>query len=266
MEQTIQKSIAVERSSLSVDVYGDPDGPAVVVVPGVMSDARAWGGIARRLDGWSTVVVVNRRGRRPSGPLTDGYRLETEVADAAAVLDEFSDVRTLFGWSYGGLITLELASVREIPHVIAYEPIMAPFGAEALPALHTAQDAGDLDQMLEIALLHVTGMDHTGLAALRADSKAWEELRRLSAPLHAETLAINQAPSGTELGARSPRVDLIIGERNRGKAPYGSSFADVTKRVTKAAVHQLDGQAHLAHLEAPDRLADLVNRLHASVH
>lgn len=32
------------------------------------------------------------------------YSLETEVEDALTVLRQFSDVRTLFGWSYGGLI------------------------------------------------------------------------------------------------------------------------------------------------------------------
>ncbi len=157
MERSTQKQVDVPDGWLSVDVYGEADGPAIVVIPGVMADAQGWAAVAQHLTGWQTVAVVNRRGRHPSGPLTREYGLHTEVRDAEAVLREFGDVRTVFGWSYGGLIALHLANKVAVPQVIAYEPIMAPFGAAALPDLRSAHTAGDLDRSVEVALAQVAG-------------------------------------------------------------------------------------------------------------
>jgi pimeloyl-ACP methyl ester carboxylesterase len=125
MEQTIQKKLSVGGDSwVTVDVYGEPDAPGLVVVPGVMSDAHTWRRVVGTIEAWPSVVVVNRRGRASSGPLTTSYSLWTEVEDLGVVLDEFDSTRALFGWSYGGLITLLAANDHRIPQVIAYEPVM----------------------------------------------------------------------------------------------------------------------------------------------
>jgi pimeloyl-ACP methyl ester carboxylesterase len=261
MEQTIQKQVEVGGSWVTVDVYGDPNGAAIILIPGVMADAEGWSPVARQLEGWQTVAVVNRRGRHPSGPLTDTYTLQTEVRDAEAVVREFSDVRTIFGWSYGGLISLHLANKVETPHLIAYEPIMAPFGASALPDLKSAHADGDLDRIVEVALAQVAGAPGTVIESLQADSTTWAGMRAVSSPIYNETLALNDAPEPEELARLAARIDLIVGERNRGQAPYGTTFDDVTRRTPRGVVHELAGQAHLPHLEAPDRLAALVNHL-----
>ncbi|MCP2266050.1 alpha/beta fold hydrolase [Promicromonospora thailandica] len=261
MERTIQKLVPVEGSSVSIDVYGEPDAPALVVIPGAMADAAEWGGVARDLRGWPTVVVVNRRGRQPSGPLTDQYSLGAEIEDAATVLRGFSDVRTLFGWSYGGLIALQLAATLRVPHLIAYEPVMAPFGAPALPDLRRAQDAGDAEAIVETVLGRVTGMGADRIESLRSQDEVWAQLLRLSAPAYAETHAINEAGRPESFAGAAERVDLVVGERNRGQAPYGTTFDDVARRVPGARVHVLPGQGHLAHLEAPERLAALLDEL-----
>ncbi|MFC9230108.1 alpha/beta fold hydrolase [Streptomyces decoyicus] len=126
-----------------VDVYGDPDAPGLVVVPGAMSDAHGWRHVAPAVGAWPSVTVVNRRGRTLSGPLTSTYSLQTEVEDLGVVLDEFKGTQALFGWSYGGLIALLTANDRPLHQVIAYEPVMRPFGSHALPDLHAAGRAPD---------------------------------------------------------------------------------------------------------------------------
>lgn len=261
MEQTIQNHVPVRDSEITVDIYGDAAGPTILMIPGVMADAAAWAAVAQRLEGWSAVAVLNRRGRHPSGPLTPSYSLEVEVEDALTVLRHLPTVRTLFGWSYGALIALHAANERTVPHLIAYEPIMAPFGAAALPGLERAHDAGDLDASVEVALREVTGMPDEVIESLRADDAVWRELRRLSTSLHAETRAINDAPRPAGLAEHAQRVDLIVGERNRGQAPYGTTFQDVADLVPDASVHVLAGQGHLAHLEAPSELATFVTTL-----
>ena len=263
MERTRRNQVTVDGSQLSVDVYGEVGGPALLVVPGVLADAAAWAPVAERIEGWPAVAVVNRRGRSPSGPLTDRYGLDTEVRDAATVAESIGNVDTVFGWSYGGLIALHLADVIEVPHVIAYEPIMAPFGASALPDLERAYEARDFDETLEVVLSQISRVPREAVDTLRRQETVWQEMRRLAEPVYPETLAIQEALVPAAFAESAARVDLIIGEHNRGRAPYGTTFDDVAGRVPQARVHELEDQAHLAHLEEPGRLAVLASRLGA---
>lgn len=265
MEQTIQKKVAVgEGSWVTVDVYGEPETPGLIVVPGVMSDAYAWRDVATTLHAWPSVAVVNRRGRAPSGPLTSAYSLRTEVEDLGTILDDLGPVQALFGWSYGGLVALLAADERPIPQVLAYEPVMRPFARHALPDLEAAEKAEDWDTSVEVVNRQISGFPAEHVEALRADPHGWATLRRLSRPLHAELRALNSAPPPAAMARRADRAELILGERNRGTAPYGTSFNDVRQRVAHAEVHELPGQGHLAHLEAPAELGYLLNDLAAT--
>ncbi|MGW8380577.1 alpha/beta hydrolase [Streptomyces sp. ODS28] len=267
MEQTFQKKVPVGGGSwVTVDVYGDPEARGLVVVPGAMSDAHAWRHVAGSLGAWPSVAVVNRRGRTPSGPLTDAYSLRAEVDDLGAVLDECVGAEAVFGWSYGGLIALLAADERPLCHVIAYEPVMGPFGLHALPELRAAEAGEDWDAAVELVVRRVSGLGAEDVEALREDPQGWAALRELSRPAYAELAALNEAPQPEELARRAERVDLILGERNAGavpygESPYGATFADVRKRVPRAGVHGLPGQGHMAHLEEPGRLARLIDDL-----
>lgn len=46
-------------------------------------------------------------------------------------------------------------------------------------------------------------------------------------------------------------------------SPYGTSFDNVRQHVTHAKVHELPGQGHLAHIQAPTELGHLLNNLAA---
>ncbi|AKN74449.1 hydrolase [Streptomyces sp. PBH53] len=262
MEQTIQKKLPVgDDSWVTADVYGDPDAPGLVILPGAMSDAHAWRHVATAIGAWPSVTVVNRRGRTPSGPLTGSYSLRAEVEDLGVVLDEFPGTRALFGWSYGGLIALLAADARPLPQVIAYEPVIRPFGRHALPDLKAAHEAADWDATVEIVNRRIAGLGAAHVEALRADRRAWAALRRLSRPAHAELAALNAAPPPHALARRAARVDLIIGRHNHGTAPYGTSFDDVRQLIPRAEVHTLPGQGHMAHLQGPAELGRLLDRL-----
>ncbi|MFI5728753.1 alpha/beta fold hydrolase [Kribbella sp. NPDC051587] len=226
-----------------------------------MSDAHAWRDVVGAIDAWPSVVVVNRRGRTPSGPLTNAYSLRTEVEDLGIVLDEFDNATALFGWSYGGLITLLAANEHPIPQVIAYEPVMRPFGRDALPDLKSADDAADRDRSVEIVNRQISGFSSAHVEDLRADQHSWALLRRLSKPLYAELSALNAASPPDAMARQAGHVNLIIGQHNRGTAPYGTSFDNVRQHVTHAAIHELAGQGHLAHIQAPTKLAHLLNTL-----
>lgn len=225
-----------------------------------MSDAHIWRKVAKSIDAWPSVTVVNRRGREPSSPLGDDYSLQTEVDDLQHVITAHPGIPAVFGWSYGGLIALLLTEQTPLPHVIAYEPVIGPFAVDALAALRAAHEQADWDRSVEIVNRQIAGLPASHVDALRKDRHAWETLRRLSRPLYAESVALNASIPDT-LGSQASRVDLIVGQQNRGRPPYGTSFDDVTERTTAATVHELPGQGHMAHLENPVALAQFVNAL-----
>lgn len=262
MEQTIQKTVKRDDGSwVTVDVYGDPAAPGLMMVPGVMSDARSWGAVARAITAWPSVAVLNRRGRTPSGPLTADYSVDTEVRDLLAVLEVLGPVKAVFGWSYGGLIALLAAGRHPMEHVIAYEPVERPFAEEALPALRTAEQAQDWDRSVEIVNRDISGFTADYVTGLRADPAVWEELRRFSVPLSAELTALNEVAPPKTLAPEADRVDLIVGERNRHGEPYGMAFDAIAARVSGAGIHELAGVGHLAHLEDPVGLGRLLDAL-----
>lgn len=261
MEQAIQNSIHVGTSHLSLDVYGDPDAPAIVIVPGALSDAAEWGQVASALRSWPRVVVVNRRGRAPSGALGAGYSLAVEVQDLTAVLRASGQVSTLFGWSYGGLIALHTARDVPLPHVIAYEPVIRPFAADVLDDLRAAHQAQDWHASVRTVLTQIAGLPPEQMQRIATHERAWDALRDLSRSVYPETRALNDAEIPEALAHQAGQVDLIVGEYNAGKHRYGTSFDDVVRATPGARVHTLESHGHMAHVEGAHDLAALLDGL-----
>ncbi|WP_435123001.1 alpha/beta fold hydrolase, partial [Amycolatopsis thermoflava] len=232
----------------------DGDGPPVVVVPGVMADAASWRPVVDALSLPNPVVVLNRRGRAPSGPLGDGYSLRTEIDDLHRVLDALGGDVELFGWSYGGLIALETAvQRRDLRSVVAYEPVSSPFGVHALEPLRAAE--GDLDRAVEIVNRDVSGFSAEYVAALR-ESPVWPVLRPLAHPLAAELAALNaHEPAFDRYRDLDVPVTLLLGELNAGAEPYGTAFEAFERALPQARRVVLPGQGHLAHAQGPEVLA-----------
>lgn len=263
----IQKEIRLPDGGLIVvEVHshqGDAEalGPdTLVVLPGVMSDAHAWRRFAAALTAWPVVAVINRRGRTPSTDLPADHPLAVEAADLLAVLDVIGS-RQVFAWSFGGLIALEAANERDLDHLIAYEPVMAPFAAHALPALERAHAAADWDAAVEIVNRDISGFDDEHIARLRTQPRAWSMLCDLARPLLFEIRAIATASAPVEFGRRAERIDVLIGEDNLGEAPYGTSVDDVLALTPRARTHIVPGQGHMAHLDDSAGLAALVDGL-----
>ena len=82
--------------------------------------------------------------------------------------------------------------------------------------------------------------------------------------VYAETAALNDTRDSNELAVKAGRVDLILGSNNRERSPYGTTFNDVSATVAPAEVHELAGQGHMVHLEAPSALAALLNQLRSA--
>ena len=110
----------------------DGAGPPLVLVPGVMADAESWRPVVDNIHLPNPVIVVNRRGRAPSGPLGPHYSVRTEVDDLNQILDALGADAHLFGWSYGALIAVEAATERyDLRSLTLYEPVTLPFARRA---------------------------------------------------------------------------------------------------------------------------------------
>lgn len=262
MDLNSQRRIALPGNGwVTINVFGDPESAGLVVLPGVMSDASSWTPTVRLLNNWPSVSVVNRRGRAPSSQLPNDYSAATEVGDLLTVLDALGEDQTVLGWSYGGLVALLASNQCAIRHVIAYEPVIAPFASDALSALVDAQSRSAWDECVELVNVKVSGFSPDYVDDLRAQPDVWSTLREFSKPLATELTALNSLTPPTVLGSHATKVDLIIGESNAGKRPYGSSFKDVQCLIAAPAVHTLPGQGHLAHVYAPKELAALIDHL-----
>ena len=235
------------------------DGPPVVIVPGVMADAHTWQAVAAAIDTGHRVVTVNRRGRDPGPPLGDAYSVETEVADLISALAAVGPAH-LFGWSYGGLIAAEVATrVSGLESLTLYEPVSRPFAPDALVPLRAASAAGDLDRVVELVNTDVSGFPADYVESLRSQP-VWSVLRQFAPPLAAELTAIDEhAPSSAAYGRISVPATLIIGTDNDGAAPYGMAFDRFRAAMPRADVVGLEGQGHLAHVSAPEQLADVIS-------
>jgi pimeloyl-ACP methyl ester carboxylesterase len=99
------------------------EGPAVIVLPGVLSMASDYAAFAAALaERRFAVHTMERRGRGGSGPQGDDYRIAKECEDVLAVRQE-TGAALLVGHSYGGLMALEVArNGGSFARVAVYEP------------------------------------------------------------------------------------------------------------------------------------------------
>ncbi|MEU1090062.1 alpha/beta fold hydrolase [Streptomyces sp. NPDC005576] len=238
-------------------------GRPLLIVPGVMSDAAAWQPVVDALDVSGSVYALNRRGRRPSGPLGPDYSLTTEIDDVAHVLDvivadeEAERGVDLFGWSFGGLVALEAAArhPENVHSLTLYEPVVRPFGHQVLDALRKAEADEDLDRAVEIVNRDMSGFSAEYVARLRG-SDTWELLRPLAAPLLRELTALNEYPVDPRTRSTLDLpVTLLLGAENEGVPPYGEAFARFASALPRARVTVMPGQGHLAHAQDPQSLA-----------
>ena len=122
-------------------------GPALVIVGGVLGDHRQQAGLAALLATHFTVYNIDRRGHGESG-LTEPYAIEREVEDLDALINAAGGSAFLYGTSALGMLCLEAAArglAKRIKKLAVWEPPYILEGARPpLPSDYLEQ----LEQML----------------------------------------------------------------------------------------------------------------------
>ena len=132
------------------------DGPAVIVIPGILSMATDYATFARALAQRFTVHIIERRGRGNSGPQGEEYNISKECEDVLAIQRK-TGARLLVGHSYGGLVALEVTRGNStFTKIAVYEPGVSIDGS--MPAYWMSsyekklREGRNLDALVEFTL------------------------------------------------------------------------------------------------------------------
>lgn len=96
-------------------------GEGLIIVHGTGRISQSYQKLALSLADNFTVYTYDRRGRGLSGSLTKDHSITNEVEDLIALLAT-TKAKYIFGHSFGGVISLQAATLCEIKKLALYEP------------------------------------------------------------------------------------------------------------------------------------------------
>ena len=249
-----------------IAVYISGEGRPLVVVHGTTSDHTTWRLVLPFLEPHVEVHVVDRRGRGHSGDSED-YDLGKECEDVAAVVEAAAAASgspvDLLGHSYGGNIAFRTAArTANIHKLVLYEGWPAPNVAHRLvrPSLLARLEmllADDRpEEMLVTFYRDIVLMSDEELTTLQA-SPTWPARVAAAGTVPRELRAFGEHAFDPATAARiDVPVLLLVGENSPDEIKADPEI--VAAALPDARVRVLAGQAHLAHLTAPEIFADEV--------
>src|SRR5439155_8909018 len=163
-ENAMQHVTSKDGTIIAFDKLGQ--GPALVVVGGVLGDHHQQAGLAALLAEHFTVYNIDRRGHGESG-FTAPYAVEREVEDIDALITEAGGSAFVYGTSGPGILCMEAAArglspklkklaVWEPPYFVDNSrPPLPPDYLERLTSLLREDRRGD---MVELWMTSAVGM------------------------------------------------------------------------------------------------------------
>jgi pimeloyl-ACP methyl ester carboxylesterase len=263
VERSVYRVSAPDRTEIACERSGD--GRPLGLVHGTASDRTSFAFVRPLLEERFTVIAMDRRGRGDSGD-GDGYSLEDEFEDVAAVMRAAGEGAALFGHSFGGLCALNAALLLDgLPALVLYDP---PIGDQlsppgALERLDALLERGNREDLLVTFLREDAQLSEGEIEDLRS-APTWE--RRVEAAdtipreLRAEQAFVFdpdryarlEVPTLMLLGSESPRWAERAAQVIAGSLP-------------NCRVRTLEGHGHAATVTAPELLAREVETFIESV-
>lgn len=241
-------------------------GPPLVIVHGAWASGDSYLPLAELLSDDFSCFVMDRRGRGNSG---DGpeYDLQCELDDIEAVLDVAGRGVSLLGHSGGAVYALEVARHAPISRLVLYEPPLRqnldPDTRFFLDRFRDAVENGRNEEATAMFFREMAGMDKDSLDAFRSTPawqervpRAWTVVREMQAMVDAgapiDRYGSVSVPTLLLVGTETPEEDVLAMNQLHDVMP-------------DSRLASLQGQGHLAHLEAPELLANEVARFLASI-
>lgn len=230
-------------------------GPPLVLVHGSVSAGDSWLPVATALADRFACYVVDRRGRGGSG---DGpaYALAREGEDIQAVLGLAGPGAHLLGHSYGALCALEAARRGTVERLVLYEPPLAVTGRQVrdlLAGYRAALERNQPEEALKLFLRNGPEVSDPEIEAIQ-QTPLWPQMVALAPTLTRELEAIRDLDGDPEpYRAVSAPTLLLVGTESSAALKAGSN--DLQATMPRARTLWLEGQAHIANLLVPDRVA-----------
>ena len=239
-------------------------GPPLVLVHGAFDDARIWRDVSPILEERFTVYAVNRRGRGGSGAQGDGYAVEREYEDVAAVIAAAAGLAGepvhLLGHSSGARYALHAALLvpNLLRSLVLYElpPLYVP-PEEIMQRFEGFARAGDRESIL-MTFYSLAGVPAEVVAAMRG-TPGWlmavENAATFVPELRSAADYRFDPAAFSDLGV--PALLLVGGQ---SPAFYQEVAEMVAAALPDAGISTLAGQGHEAMLDAPELFASEVTR------
>jgi pimeloyl-ACP methyl ester carboxylesterase len=236
------------------------------VVPGTTSDHTTWRFVLPLLEPHVTVHAVDRRGRGDSEDGSD-YSLDREYDDVAAVVDAAAAATgsavDLLGHSYGGNIAFGAAlRTSNIRRLVLYEGWPPPDIAHrttspaTLAHIESLLADGRPEHALEVFYRELVSMTDEELAGVRS-SPTWPARVAAAHTVPRELRAFGEQAFDPAWAARiSVPVLLLVGSES--PAAIQADPEIVAAALPDARLEILEGQAHIAHLTAPEHFSDVL--------
>ena len=239
---------------------GDP----ALLLHGTSDDSTGWASTGPHLAERLSLLSVDRRGRGRSGA-GEPYDPERETEDLAAVVRTLDEPPHVIAHSYGALIALAAAAGGlELRSLVLYEPPIAMNDHVDVTVVadecERALAEGDREQVLRTFFRAIGEEPVVDMLKAAPDvfarflSNAHTVPRELRAETWVSSIDASQvaAPTQLILGSRSPDF-------------FAEGVASLDAAIPHSEVATLDGQAHIAHVIAPEVFSDVVLEFIASV-
>jgi len=224
-------------------------GPALVVVGGVLGDHHQQAGLAALLAEHFTVYNIDRRGHGESG-FTAPYAVEREVEDLDALITEAGGSAFVYGTSGPGVLSLEAAArglspkmkklaVWEPPYIL--EGSRPPIPQDYKDQLAQLLGEGRKGDMIELFLTKAVGMPAEFVAPMR-QSPFWVAQEAFAPTLINDAILMGDFSLPKERLAKVLVSTLVI---DGGTVPWMSQAAQaVADTLPHAHRRTIAGQPH----------------------
>ena len=242
-------------------------GPALVMVHGSIADHTTFDSFVAVLGQHLTTYAMDRRGFGAT-PDFDGYTIDVDFADVAAVVDAVA-TRTggpiiLWGHSYGANCAMGgAARTTNVSHLVLYEPSLGlAYPPGSIERIEAALADGDHDAAIVAVLVDILEMTADDVDTLRADP-LWP-VRLAAAPtVPANAESSRTGYTGPDSSTPSPRRHCCSPDRTASptlSAPPGEPRPPSPRHV----VQVLDGHGHFAHKTDPAAATEIIRNFVAS--
>ena len=265
----------VRAGGLTWHVQRMGNGPALVLVHGTASSVHTWAPMASILARSYSLTSFDLPGHGFSEPVTSDQMTLDAIASRAVELIEALEVtpEVLIGHSAGASIAAQLVLDRRIARprgIIAINGALLPFSGAAAwlyPAAAWRLSASGIPARLFARRAAEEGTTERVIAStgshLSPDGTKYYR-RLFSSEAHVQAaLDMMSRWDLAQLAKSMPRLNLpvhLIACSDDLAVPAEQGFR-LREMLPRAEVHYLRGCGHLAHEEAPERIADIVIRL-----